>query len=449
MNRDAESVAPRCSIRSEQGITRRVFSAVATLLLAAVLISPARAQTGAFTVNGTSASQTGQTYAGTAADQSAVYVRNSGHLTLTNCTMTKTGDASNVNNASQYGINAGILAASAGTVTIVGGSVTTNASGANGIFATGSGSAISMTGGAIHASGGNAHGVDVTYGGSITLTNVDVTSTGASSSVLATDFGGGTVTVSGGTHTAASSTTNSRSAGIYSTGVISVTGATVSSLGDCGGVIDGANSILLTNTALSGALHGIKIWKTAPASGNAAVTLDGGSLSSGTGDAFYVTAETGNAAAATLTVKGGATISAGTGNILNVLGASTATLTLDGVTLGGNLCAASTATATATLQNNASLTGVAYQVGLTMDVGSVWNVTGNSILTSLADAAGISGSSITNIVGNGHHVHYNPALPANSYLGGQTYALVGGGTLTPDTVPVQATSWGSIKALYR
>ena len=131
-----------------------------TILTGLIMVAAAlnaQAQTGAYTLNGGTATQTGQTYAGTAADQSAVYVLNSGHLTMATCVVTKTGDASNVNNSSQYGINAGVLSASAGTVTITGGSVTTNASGGNGLFATGSGSAISMSDGTISASGGGAH----------------------------------------------------------------------------------------------------------------------------------------------------------------------------------------------------------------------------------------------------------------------------------------------------
>jgi hypothetical protein len=58
-------------------------------------------------------------------------------------------------------------------------------------------------------------------------------------------------------------------------------------------------------------------------------------------------------------------------------------------------------------------------------------VTGDSALTSLADSDGISGTSITNICGNGHRVTYNGSLAANSVLGGKTYTLANGGTLGP------------------
>ena len=393
-----------------------------------------QAQTGSYTVNGGTASQTGQTYSAAVADQSAVYVLNSGKLTLTNCTMSKTGDASNVNNSSQYGINAGILANSGSTVTISGGSVTTNASGANGLFASGSGSSISMTNGTINASGGNAHGVDVTYSGSIILTNVNVTTTGASSSALATDFGGGTVTVSGGTINASSTAANSHSAGIYSTGNITVSGATVSSAGDCGGVIDGSNSIILTNTSLTGAIEGIKIWKTAPASGTATVKITGGSLTTTSGDAFYVTGETGNASTASITSDSGATINTGTGNIMNVISSSTASFTVDADTLTGNMVADATSTLSVILKNGSSLTGNAQHTAMTIDSNSVWIVTANSVLTSLTDTKGISGLTVTNIVGNGQNIHYDSSLVANRYLGGHTYSLVNGGVLTAGSV---------------
>ena len=239
------------------------------------------------------------------------------------------------------------------------------------------------------------------------------------------------------------------SAGIYSTGVVTLTGATVMSLGDCGGVIDGANSITLLHAELIGQQHGIKIWKTAPGAGSAVVLMREGWLTSGEGSAFYVTAETGNAASAAITVKEGATVDAGNGNILSVLGASSATLTLDGVELSGSLYADAAATAAVTLQNNARLAGAASGVGMTMDASCVWFVTSNSVLTSLVDSAGVAGSTITNIVGNGYNVHYDPNLAANSYLGGLVYTLVRGGVLTPDIVPVEATSWGAIKTLFR
>jgi hypothetical protein len=77
------------------------------------------------------------------------------------------------------------------------------------------------------------------------------------------------------------------------------------------------------------------------------------------------------------------------------------------------------------------LTGTINSAALTLDATSVWNVTGTSCLTSLSDTNGISGTAVTNIQGNGHTVYYDATLAASSSLGGKTYSLAGGGTLTP------------------
>ena len=49
--------------------------------------------------------------------------------------------------------------------------------------------------------------------------------------------------------------------------------------------------------------------------------------------------------------------------------------------------------------------------------------------TGLTDTGGISGTTITNITGNGHTVYHDTS--ASPELGGATYTLAGGGTLQP------------------
>src|SRR5438045_9561942 len=95
---------------------------VIAILLAA---TPAAvlAQSGYYTLNGGSASLTNQSFPSTLTNQSSIYVTNAGALTLISPTTTKTGDTTNATTSSQYGLNAGILANSAGKVSISGGSV--------------------------------------------------------------------------------------------------------------------------------------------------------------------------------------------------------------------------------------------------------------------------------------------------------------------------------------
>jgi hypothetical protein len=197
------------------------------------------------------------------------------------------------------------------------------------------------------------------------------------------------------------------------------------------------------------------LWKTAPASGTATVTINGGSLSTAAGDAFLISGETGNAATGAITVKGGAAITASAGNIINVTRSSKASFTANGVTLTGNLVADSTGTLTITLQNQTTLSSILQQAALTMDSSSIWRLTGNSALISLSDASGISGLSITNIIGNGYNATYDASLAANQALGGQTYSLVNGKQLdfaesrrTAESVQSDGCRWCRCSAAF-
>ncbi len=55
-------------------------------------------------------------------------------------------------------------------------------------------------------------------------------------------------------------------------------------------------------------------------------------------------------------------------------------------------------------------------VSLSLDASSRWNVLYSSAIETLSDAAGISGSRVTNIIGNGNNVTYDAA--SNPSLGG-------------------------------
>jgi hypothetical protein len=112
----------------------------------------------------------------------------------------------------------------------------------------------------------------------------------------------------------------------------------------------------------------------------------------------------------------------------------TAVLIADAQTLNGNLEADSLSTINATLQSGSTLTGSvnaensAKSVALTLDATSTWNVTADSYVTSLS-GAGVSGETVTNIVGNGFTIYYDMAVCPD--LNGQTYILSGGGYLKP------------------
>jgi hypothetical protein len=398
----------------------------------------------AYSLASGSASQTGQTYSAVNTDESAVYVSNTGNLTLTDATVTTSGSTSSTDNSSFVGLNAAVLTTSGGTLSMTNSQVTSSGAGANGVFSTGSGSTVTLANDKITASGDGGHAVMATQGGTMNISDVDMSTSGASASAIATDRGGGSITVTGGTV----KTSGMNSAGIYSTGKITVTNTTFTSTGAEAAVIEGGNSITLNNASLTSSKTGkwgVMIYQSM--SGDAQGTkgtfsMAGGSLAytATDGPLFYVTNSTAvillkgvNLTAASRTL-----VKATTGNWGNSgSNGGTVLLTADGQTLTGKLVADAISSLTLTLQNGSRLTGAvnadhtAKAANLTLDASSSWNVTADSYLSTFSDASGISGTTITNITGNGHTVYYDASLAANSSLGGKTYSLNGGGMLKP------------------
>jgi hypothetical protein len=398
--------------------------------------------TGAYTLATGSETQAGQAYTSGTDDQSAILVTNDAALRLSNATVTTSGNTSSNDSSSFYGLNAAVLAANGGAIDMTDSTITTTGSGANGAFSTGSGSTVDLSSVTIDASGDGAHGVMATQGGALTMTDVDITTAGGSSSAVATDRGGGTIIVVGGKV----ATSGGNSAGIYSTGAISVTGGTFTSTGAEAAVIEGANSIILNDTAMLSSFAGkwgVMIYQSfsGDAQGSRGTfSATGGSLTytPTDGPLFYVTNSTGviNLSGVALSTGSGILVRAAAGNWGNSgSNGGTVLLTADGQILTGDMLADDISAITITLQNGSTLTGglnaahTAQAMNLALDAGSTWTVTADSYLTCLTDASGISGTSITNIIGNGHTVYYDAsACPA---LSGGTYTLTSGGTLTP------------------
>ena len=193
--------------------------------------------------------------------------------------------------------------------------------------------------------------------------------------------GGGTINVTGGTVT----TSGQDSPAIYSTGNINVTGATITATA----VIEGANSITLTDTALSSSKPdkwGVLIYQSMSGDAQGATgtfTMTGGTLANtaNSGPLFYVTNSTG---IVTLTHVA---VTAASGTLVNTAagswgttGANGGTVVLigDGEALTGDLRADSTSSLTVTLKNGTTLTGAidaagtAKQASVTPDASSTW-----------------------------------------------------------------------------
>lgn len=391
---------------------------------------------GTYTVDGETATRINERYTSSTNDVSAVYVTNGGNLTLINPTITTSGNTSSSEASSFYGLNGAVLANNSSRVTVTGGTIKTTGSGANGAIPTGSGSSIALSNVTITATGDGSHGVMATQGATLTLVNVDIATTDPHGAPIATDRGGGTVMVTGGTVTA----TGTDSPGIYSTGNIRVADANITATGPEAAVIEGSNSITLTNTTLSGGnanTGGVMIYQSTSgdaSAGTGTFTMAGGMLTATAGPPFFVTNT--NAVIA-LT---GVDVTASSGTLINAAATSQwgtpgnnggiATFTADHESLAGDVLADNGSSVAVNLKNGSTLAGSINWASLTLDATSTWNVTGDSVLTDLSGTAGFSGTTVSNIIGNGHTVTYDASLATNSALGGKTYTLANGGNLT-------------------
>lgn len=198
--------------------------------------------------DGSTVKKNGEALTTSTSDYNVVQVTN-GTLTMTDCSITKTGDYSSSysgDDTSFYGTNSAVYASgSEATVNMTGGTVTTDAKGANAVFAT-NGATINVSGITIDNTKSVSRGLHCTGGGIINATNVNITTRSETSSTVATDRGGGTVTVRGGTITAK----GNKSAVLYSTGTISVDGITGLSEKGPMATVEGANTVIIENSTM-------------------------------------------------------------------------------------------------------------------------------------------------------------------------------------------------------
>lgn len=295
-------------------ITQEEYDAIAAFLQSSQMNAPAAPGSSSdFTYTGateiTAAQETTDgIYLSDAYDENALLIDTAEAVTLSNPTVTKGGDSDGGDNCSFYGLNAAVLAKGGATVAITGGTVESDADGANGVFsyggnggrngAAGDGTTVNISDTVITTTGNNAGGIMTTGGGITNAANLTVTTGGRSSAAIRTDRGGGTVSVTGGSYT----TGGLGSPAIYSTADITVEDALLVSTLSEGVCIEGKNTVTLKNCDLTASntqcngnatfLDTIMIYQSMSGdadSGTSAFTMTGGSLTSKNGHVFHVT----------------------------------------------------------------------------------------------------------------------------------------------------------------
>lgn len=368
-------------------------------------------------------------------DTSALYVKDGGKAELDSARIETHGNTSSDENSSFFGLNAGVLVTAGSSARLTDAYIVTTGSGANGLFATGRGARLVMHGGDVVASGDGGHGVMTSLDGEAVIEDVRMRTSGAHAAPIATDRGGGRVSVRGGTFLAS----GEGSPGIYSTGDIQVQGAVVKASGSEAAVIEGQNSIDLTDTRLSGArLAGVMIYQSfsGDAQGHQGTfRMRGGSLTAEEGPVFFVTNAAAQieldgvqvAGASGLLVKAGPARWGQQGS-----NGGEAHLLVRHQTLQGDLLAESGSAVILQMESDSRLRGRIDGGALELDASSQWEVTGPSRLLGFKDAVSVEDGAIPNVIGNGYTVHYDASSAANAALAGKTYRLAAGGVLTPD-----------------
>ena len=245
-------------------------------------------------------SYTGGTYTSTGDDENALRI-DGATVRLDGVIIDKSGGASSSTEGGDfYGANAGLLALNGAQATLENITVFTSAQNGNGVFSYGQGTQVTIRNSAITTLNDNSGGLQTTGGGATLAENCTVETSGNSSAAIRSDRGGGTVDVDGGTYT----TNGAGSPAVYSTAEISVANATLTANNSEAIVVEGRNSVELTDCAVSGNMtgaymgdgseniHNVMLYQST--SGDAAVglssfTMTGGSLTANAGDMFYIT----------------------------------------------------------------------------------------------------------------------------------------------------------------
>lgn len=394
------------------------------------------AGTGLYNLSGGEVTKTDEALQAAADDQSTVIVSGGSVLTMSGMKIGSSGNTSSVDSSSFYGLNAAVLAKTGSTIKLSDSTVTTTGTGANGVFSTGADATVELDAVTIDCKASGAHGVEATQGGILRLTGVNISTAGDGAAAgIATDRGGGTITVNGGSVL----TTGTKSPAIYSTGSVTATGTVMKATGSEAVVIEGKNSVTLANCSLTaGKNDGVFIYQSMSGdadTGSGSFTMTDGSLTASEGPLFYSTNTTAVIHLKNVTLSGTGVLLKAAADQWGNAGSNGAQVTLNADTqkLAGEVAADSISSADLNLQNGSSLNGAinsaktAKSAALSLDKTSTWNVTADSYLSALTDAD----STLANITGNGHTVYYDRGNSANAWLGGKSAPLAGGGMLKP------------------
>ncbi|KAI8689426.1 hypothetical protein LRP88_14198 [Fusarium phalaenopsidis] len=363
----------------------------------------------------------GGTYSCSDNDSSVFVANNTVSASLVDVTVIKSGNTSNDDASSFYGLNAAVLAVGNSVLNITGGSVDDVGQGSDGVFAYGN-ATIYISGTKINVEGGNSGGIEVAGGG--TMYASDLTIDSNNKAAIRSDRGGGKLVVDGGVYR----TSGPQGApAVYSTANLTVSNAILTASGSEALVIEGLNELTINNCTVSGnmgvsgtqELHNVMLYQSMSGDaeeGLAEFVMNGGSMEGFSGCMFYVT----NTAASVTLIGAELTLSSDSNYLFNVSGndasngwgsvgsnGGNATLNLSEQTVTGDIYADSISTLAVHLAKNSQLTGAINPDGTTaaglvvaIDSSSTWTLSGDSYITAFS-------GSLTNVEQGSYTLYVN------------------------------------------
>lgn len=333
----------------------------------------------------------------TTADQNAFIGKNKAVIDIENSVFDKTGNTTSDDNSNFRGQNAVVLGIDGSQINIKGSNITSNSKGSNAVFATGEGTVINVENTNIHTKSDSSRGLDATYKGTVNGKNLTITTEGAHSATLATDRGEGTITA----EAAKLTTSGEGSPVIYSTGNIIVNNVNGIANNSEIGVVEGKNSITLTNSNVTGYKdNGFMLYQSFSGdaeSGIARLKAENNTLTThATGAFLYVnntTAEVDLSNNAISMPNTSTLVKASADSRWGKTGENGGHLTLrtSNQELSGNIMADSISTIALDMTNGSSLVGAvntdntAKEVTVKLSKDSNWILTGDSYVKSLSN----------------------------------------------------------------
>lgn len=395
-----------------------------------------------FTLSRETSTLENQSFTALNPDQSAVWARNIAQLTLLSPSANCSGQSSSLSNSLSSGLNACMLALEGSTLNLVGGNVTTLGAGSSGLFALGNASRIIADQTTVTTAGDGAHGASAENGGSLELVGVNLTTVGPNAAGVSINLGGSNAML----RDTVVSTTGDASPCFYTNVTLRTENTTCSADQAEAAIVENDGSLELRGSSLTSRAPtrwGILLYqgtsrdaRTAEAEFN----MLGGILNvtDANSPVFFVTNVN-----AVITLRGvdvratsGVILKAGAQGTWGTVGENggSVSLLLTSQELKGDIQTDRLSEVVIEMRDNSHLEGAinavdtARSLVLSLDATSTWTLTKHSYVPQISGVM-LADNRVVNVTGNNFNLYYDPALSGT--LGGRTYQLTGGGTLTP------------------